>query len=259
MKISVKLTLYLAVFLFLMNGAIQARELRIVGVPAPPMRYLDENNVLRGFDIEVIDYIFKQQLGLEYTVKLIDSSPRIETEWKRGSFDVLLTYSYKESRAEYLIYPTQSHVNVSWHLFILKENVGKIAFETYSDLEGLTIGVSDGKSYSPEFWEASQTIFSIDSMAKDSLQINKLLGRRFDAVPLETASALYKAIVGGYLDRIAYLERPVAQKAYYNLFVKASDYPDLPQLVEDYDAILDSMKKDGTLESILTRYGLTVD
>lgn len=64
MKRKAELFFYCSCIIILINSILIAQEPKIVGVPALPMRYLDENNILQGFDIEVIDYIFKQQLGL---------------------------------------------------------------------------------------------------------------------------------------------------------------------------------------------------
>ncbi|MFC1851662.1 substrate-binding periplasmic protein [candidate division CSSED10-310 bacterium] len=241
-----------------MSLPVQARELIIVGVPAPPMRYFDEQKNLKGFDIEVIDFILTRRLGLKYTVKLIDSSPRIKKECQKGHFDILLSFSHKEERSIYLIYPKESHVSVAWHFFILKKNAGKIVFNTYEDLKGWRIGATAGKSYTPAFWEAGKSFLKLDIMATDEPQIRKLLKGRIDAVPLETASALYEARTGRYLNQITYLKKPIKRKPYYNTFVKNSPYPNLDKLMKMYDRELKEMKGNGTLAALQRKYGLEV-
>ncbi|MDE1463718.1 substrate-binding periplasmic protein [Spartinivicinus poritis] len=230
-----------------------ARKLIVVGVPAPPMRYLDSNKQPRGFDIDVLDHILKK-LGHEYIVVLIDSSPRIEIMWQKGDMDILMTYSYKEKRGKYLIYPKESHVKVAWNFFIRKEDKEKIKFQDYSDLKEWRVGASSGKSYTKEFWEATKLFPNIQIIPRDAVQLSKLINKRLDVVPLETLSALYKAHQQGISDQITYLKKPLKIKPYYNLFVKASSYPNLKSLVKKYDEELLRMKHDGTLGRIKQKY-----
>lgn len=234
----------------------QARKLVVVGIPAPPMRYLDTNNQPKGFDIDVLDHILKK-LDHEYVIVLVDSSPRVEIMWKKGNMDILMTYSYKEERAKYLIYPNESHVTVAWNFFIRKEDKGKIRFQNYSDLKKWRVGASSGKSYTKEFWEASKSYPYMQIISRDGLQLNKLVSKRLDVVPLETLSALYKAHQEGIANQVSYLKKPLKVKPYYNLFVKASTYPGLKSLVKKYDEELIRMKQDGTLRSIKKKYYFT--
>ncbi|MCX4026191.1 transporter substrate-binding domain-containing protein [Endozoicomonas sp. SM1973] len=231
----------------------QARKLIIVGIPAPPMRYLDTNKQPKGFDIDVLDHILNK-LGHKYVVVLIDSSPRVEIMWKKGDMDILMTYSYKKERVKYLIYPKESHVTVAWNFFIRKEDEGKIRFENYSDLKKWRVGASSGKSYTKEFWEASKSYPFIQIIPRDNLQLNKLINKRVDIVPLETISALYKAHQKGISEKITYLKKPLKIKPYYNLFVKASTYPSLNKLVKKYDEELFKMKQDNTLKKLKHKY-----
>ncbi|WP_163835579.1 substrate-binding periplasmic protein [Spartinivicinus ruber] len=231
----------------------QARKLVIVGIPAPPMRYLDTNNQPKGFDIDVLNHILNK-LGHKYVVVLIDSSPRVEIMWKKGDMDILMTYSYKKERTKYLLYPKESHVTVAWNFFIRKEDIGKISFQKYSDLKKWRVGASSGKSYTKEFWEASKSYPYIQIIPRDDLQLNKLVNKRLDVVPLETMSALYKAHQKGISEKITYLKKPLKVKPYYNLFVKASSYPSLNKLIKNYDEELLKMKQNGILKKIKRKY-----
>lgn len=234
----------------------QNRKLLVVGVPAEPMRYYDKNDIVVGFDIDIIDHIFNK-IGIEYSVTLIDSSPRIESEYKKGNFDILLTYSWKEEREEFLIYPRESHVTVDWNFFIRTEDKYKIFFDTFDDLNSLRVAASSGKSYTDEFWSASKSFDNFLVIPQDRLQIKMLIGNRFDIVPLETFVTKYLAKKGNYSDKIYMLPKTLKSKPYYNLFVKNSTYPNLNELIEKYDEELRLMKMDGTYDRILAKYGIT--
>jgi polar amino acid transport system substrate-binding protein len=235
------------------NANAQERELIVAGVPAAPMRYFDSNKQVKGLDIEIVDHIFKK-LGVKYRVELIDSNPRLEVGWKNGDYDMLLTFSYKEERAKYLTYPKESHLDVKWNFFILEENSKKITFNTLEDLKGLTIGVSTGKSYTPEFWGAGKSFLKFDEIAQDDLQMGKLDGGRIDIVPLETVAALHKIKNGSFKKKMTFLKKPLSSKPYYNTFVKASTYPGIDELAAKYDIALKKMKQDGSLKTILEKY-----
>ncbi|HPO49898.1 MAG TPA: ABC transporter substrate-binding protein, partial [Spirochaetota bacterium] len=93
-----------------------------------------------------------------------------------------------------------------------------------------------------------------DEVVKDELQITKLLNGRIDMAPLSTSTTLYKASKNGYLDKITYLPKPMKSEAYYNTFVKKSDYPGLKDIIKNYDAILSRMKAEGILQKIRDKY-----
>ncbi|SLM32479.1 putative amino acid ABC transporter, periplasmic amino acid-binding protein [Desulfamplus magnetovallimortis] len=235
-----------------------SRELIIMGVPKEPMRYIDENNKPSGIDIEIIDYIFKK-LEIDYKVIFIKSSKRLEFIWQQDEpeVDMVLTYSHNDFREQFLVYAEESHIAISWHFFILKENEGKFVYNDFSDFNGLTMGATIGYAYTEEFWEAvSRGIMKIDSHPVNEFQIKKLLGKRFDIVPLNTIATMYQAKKEGYIDKITYLSKPLTEKNYFNTFVKKSSWPDLPLLVKKYDEILREMKQNGTLEGIMRSYGL---
>ncbi|OHD40449.1 MAG: hypothetical protein A2015_13955 [Spirochaetes bacterium GWF1_31_7] len=236
---------------------LNARDLIIGGKKSEQSRWFNEaTQKYTGFDVEVIDYIMKK-LGISYTVLLEESSTRLEHGWQdvRPYYDMVFTYSFKKERLKYLIYPSESHVNIEWNFFIRKEDEGKYTFNSYKDLKGLRIGFTKGQSYSDGFLDAiSRNLFIIDEVVQDSLQIPKLLNYRIDAVPLSTSTTLYVAEKDGYRNKISYLPKPVKSEPYYNTFVKNSDYPDLMKIIPRYDRVLKQMKKDGTLKMIAEKY-----
>lgn len=250
---------FVLLIVFVMSFAgVYARELVIAGIPEEPNRWVDKNGKMVGIDIEIIDYIMKK-MNVPYKVILEDSSARLEGISKRDKpdYDMVFTYSKNLQREAYLTFAEESHISFSWNFFVLKENSGKIKFESYNDLKGLRIGITKGISYSDEFNQAAKDgMFITDEVVKNDLQMNKLLNKRIDAVPMNTQATLYEAKRDGYADKIVYLPKPIKDKPYYNTFVKKSDYPGLGDIQKKYDEILKQMKKDGTLKAILAKYGI---
>lgn len=233
------------------------RELIIVGIPEEPNRWMKDGQAV-GLDVDIIDHVMKK-LGIPYKVQLVDSSARLEVDSKASPAvcDMVFTYSYNDERAKYLHYPRESHINFNWNFFYLKEHEGRYVFNSYKDLAKWTIGITKGVSYSDELMKAIQEVpLKVDESVIHEKQLDKLLLKRFDLTPLNTKATLFEARKMGVLDKIAYLPKPIKDKAYFNTFVKASTYPQLMEISAKYDEVLRQMKKDGTLAKIYANYGI---
>jgi len=234
------------------------REFIIAGIPEEPNRWFDANGKMVGIDIDIIEYIMKK-MEIPYKIILESSSARLEANWMSDQppYDLVFTYSHKAERETYLYYAKESHIEFSWNFFIKKEDEGKYKFEKWEDLKPYKIGATQGISYSDEFWKAhADGLFDLDIVQKNEIQMDKLLAKRIDMVPLNTQATLCEAKKNGFLDKISYLPKPIKSKPYYNTFVKKSSYPDLNGIMVKYDEILKEMKADGTLKSLLSKYGL---
>lgn len=235
--------------LCLLVSSASARDLVILATPEEPYKFV-ENGVHKGIDIEVIDEVMRR-LGLTYSVELIESGTRIQQEAMSGRADMLLLFSKKPDRMEFLLYPEESYIDISWNFFVRAEDEGKIDFENFQDLAGLQIGITQDFAYTPEFLKSG---LAFNTVPQNTLQIGMLLAKRIDAVPMNTISTLYEEKKAGRLDKLSFLANPLITKPYYNVFAKASSYPDIEGLVARYDQTIRDMKADGTLEAILVKY-----
>lgn len=235
--------------LILFANAAPARDLIILATPEEPYKFV-ENGIYKGIDVDVIDEVMRR-LGVTYSLELIESGTRIQQEAMSGRADMLLLFSRKPERMEFLHYPEESYIDISWNFFIRAEDEGKIEFRDFQDLAGLQIGITQDFSYTPAFLGSG---LNFQTVPRNTLQIGMLLAGRTDAVPMNTISTLYEEKKAGRLEKLSYLARPLITKPYYNVFAKASSFPDIEGLVERYDATIRAMKADGTLDSILVRY-----
>lgn len=245
------------VFWGLLGPTLQARELVIGGIPEKPLRWVAPDGTIVGFDVEVMDCIMKK-LQRDYRIELVDSSARLERNAREqpSPYDMVFTFSHTNERQSFLWYAKESHISFNWNFFLRKEDEGKFSFNSYADLAPWTIGITRGMSYSDEFLRAIETVpLKVDQVATNKLQLDKLLARRFDLVPLNTKATLYEARERGILERISYLPKPVKDKAYFNTFVKNSSHPELQALIPQYDAALRQMRSDGTLAHLMIKYG----
>ncbi|QDG78696.1 ABC transporter substrate-binding protein [Labrenzia sp. PHM005] len=229
--------------------AAQCQPLILAANPQAPFKF-EQDGQLQGIDIEIMRTVL-DRLEIDYQVRLIKSDKRLQIEAKAGRIDMLLLYSKNEARQVYLEYPEESYVDLNWNFFIRSADQGKFTYTTLDDLKHLRIGATQGISYTEEFWNAG---LQLDLEAENSLQMNKLLAGRIDAVPLNTIATLYRAQIGGYRDQISFLPKPMKSKAYFNVFSKTSAHPEMARLKANYDRIIRQLIEDGTIDKVKQRY-----
>lgn len=234
----------------------------VAGIPTPPYRYIGENGKPTGIDVEIIDYIMKD-LGINYKIVLESSSPRLAYNWQNTSrYDMVMTYSYKDKRAKYLTYAKEHHLIIQWHFFIRKADENRIKFNSYNDFKNYKVGAIEGFAYTDDFWrEVKKGTFKIDKIPKNETdrQLNKLISKRIDIVPLNTIAALYQAKNENIQKDIIFLKRPLKKKKYYNTFPKLSKHPLRMKVIKNYDRILKKMKRNGQYKKILNKYIGNID
>lgn len=236
----------------------ETRTLVIAGIEEAPTRFLDEAGEPAGIDVDLFHLIMEEMDIEDYEIIIESSSTRLERNWQNGLvYDMVFTYSYREEREEHLIFPEESHVTISWQFFALSSRRGEFRFDTYEDLQGLRIGLTEGFSYIDELWQAAdEEVFTPDIVVSNNLQMEKLLNGRIDLLPYNTFAAWYEAQQGEFTDSIYALPRPIKDRPYYNTFVRASDYPGIEELPVQYDAALRRLKEQGVVQRILRRYGV---
>lgn len=221
----------------------------IVGSPQLLFK-MEEIGAYKGIDIEILQHVM-QELKIPYKIKLIDSDKRILKEAKQGRVDMIISFSKKSSRMEYLDYPQESYKQITWNFFIRKSDQGKIRFNTFGDLKGLRVGATLGVSYTDEFWNAE---LDLNTVTKNALQIKKLLNHRIDIVPMNTLNTMYEAKYLGHLEQIDYLPKALKSHSYYNSFPKASTYPNKAIIMQRYDQAIKKLQADGTIQAIFDKY-----
>ncbi|MCP4486705.1 MAG: amino acid ABC transporter substrate-binding protein [Gammaproteobacteria bacterium] len=243
LKIAVLITLLLA------NSSVVARNLILLAFPEEPSKY-EENGEIKGIDVEIIDRVMKQ-LGIGYEIHLVESNARILKQAKLGEADIIFLFSKNDARLDYLTYPKESYRNLVWNFFIRKEDQGEIHYETFADFENLIVGATKNVAYTPDFWNAN---LNLEIVAHDRLQLPKLLKKRIDVVPRNTIQTLYEEGKSGNIEQLAYLPRSFKNEPYYFAFSKASDYPNMNEIIKRYDEIIKTMKEDGTILKIMEKY-----
>lgn len=236
-------------FIFPLSAPVQAAPFVIVGTPEPPFKMKTLRGI-EGIDVSILSHIMKQ-LGIEYEIQLIESGARIIREAELGRIDMVMSFSYKPSRTEYLMYPQQSYKTVSWHFFVHKSQYAKFHFEQLSDLSDASIGAVNEWAYTPEFWNSG---LSITSVSKHTLLLNMLLRSRIDLALMNTVETLYELKRRGLQNTLLYLPKPLIQRPYFNVLVKKSSHPMKDRIVQEYDPLVQRLMEQGYIDQVYDSY-----
>ncbi len=136
---------------------------------------------------------------------------------------MLISFSKKEERKEFLVYPNNYYRFINWNFFIRAEDARKIRYQKFEDLKPYKIGVARGVSYTKEFWK-TQAFLEFFLVAKEELLFPMLLSKRVDIIPMSTQSALVKIKNEGIHNAVTYLPKAFKSKPYYDVIVKNSPY-----------------------------------
>jgi len=244
---------YLLFLIFFLSNPLAAqveRKFIMAGDVEPVFRYIDDSGNVTGIDVEIIDLLMKE-LDVPYEFKLIHSTTRGVAEARRGSVDMLISKIMTEERKEYLIYPGETYRDIAWNFFIRKEDEAKIKYDALDDLKGLRVGATKSFAYTDEFWTAD---LDLDVMVVNDTQIDKLIMKRIDIVPMTTLSTLYNIRRNGQIDKVTYLPKVLVYTKLYNVFTEASTFPNKEELIREYDVVIRKLIESGEIQAIFDKY-----
>ncbi|WP_404424442.1 substrate-binding periplasmic protein [Thalassospira australica] len=227
-----------------------ARTLIIEGLSEAPLKWMVDGDP-RGIDIDIMTEVLNDMGITDYRFQLVDNGRRLLHNAQNGSSDIILTLSQNDERSQYLHYPDEAHLLLDWRFAVRAEDRDRITFDDFPDLARHRVGAAAEYSYTDTFWQSG---LDIEIVAKNDLLIPMLLENRFDVVPVNYLSTLYETLRNGQREQIAFIYPPLRRAPYYNVFSKASDYPDKDAFLKRYDQIILEMRSDGRLATIFQDY-----
>ncbi|MBT4500453.1 MAG: transporter substrate-binding domain-containing protein [Gemmatimonadetes bacterium] len=248
LKLKYCFILFYAVFL----TSAAAAEIEVATIDWKPYSGRDLTNY--GFTSEIVSKAFERSgLGVKFTF-LPWKRARQETEM--GKIDVLSPAYFSAERAQ--IYAVSEPY--AWSTLVFCKKKGKdITYKELKDLKPYKIGVVMGYVNSPEFDRADY--LQKDSAPSDLLNLKKLLGGRVDLIVIDKFAAVDLLAHNPKLkttpDDIVFLDPPVAVHPIHILISKKT--PDFARKMEAFNSGLQEITKDGTVEKILKKHGLSVD
>lgn len=236
--------------LCVMSTHVVARALVIEGLEEEPLKWMDHEEA-KGIDIDIMTEVLNTMGITNYVFRFVDTGSRLLQNARNGKSDIALTLSMNNHRARYLIYPNEAHLLLDWRFAVRADDKDIIRFEDFADLARFRIGAAADYSYTSTFWNSG---LDIQRVARSDLLIPMLLQNRFDAAPVNYLNTIYDSLQNSYRDKVAFLYPPLRRAPYYNVFSRASDYPDKEKFLAEYDEIIREMRDDGRLLSIFERH-----
>lgn len=239
--------IYLLILLMLIVLGLSAKTYTVVCEEYPPYEYL-ENGKPTGLDIEILQAV-AQKAGIEFKYNFVP--------WERALYltknkqaDAIISLFKTAEREEFLLFPEEG-LAYERNVIFAKENYNR-EINKIDDLKNLTIGVTSGYSYGPEFddYVGVNKDFSND---QDTM-IRKFANNRFEIF-------ITNELVGHYLLK----KQGVAN--YKTLGYVADDqmlYMGISKGMADseilYDKVntaLKELKQSGELDAIRKKYTAT--
>jgi len=180
--------------------------------------------------------------------------------WKRalekglaGDFDMILGAYYTREREQLLAY---SHPIGKLELCLVKRKGENIQFSSLADLKPYRIGHIRGAAVNSEFDRAAHTFLNIEYVSILEYNIRKLLNHRIDLL-VDKKFMVQKIVRENYpdsIDKIEFLNPPLQYRAFYNAFPRSRS--DSLQNLKLFNAALEELRADGTMDDIFRRHGL---
>ncbi len=218
---------------FLLNSVGQtARSVNLVCDIWPPYQ-MKSRDGMSGFSVDVVTAVFGR---MDVEIEGVTSFP-----WKRalvmvehGRADALFSANYTPDRAVFARYPEEMLVNSPWVIWTRGEKITSL-----DELKGRTIGVVNGYSYTPEFWDFIETHCTVQKVHSDEVNFKKLAAGRIDATVAEFGNGHYLTTLFGLNNVKAHLNFPIKEDGLYIIFNRDSA---AAEFVEEFSEQLKAFK-----------------
>lgn len=221
----------------------------------PPYFFAGQPNKPKGLGREILDECLKnQKRTLEFKFYPI---ARMFEYLKNGKLDLNIL-SHVAERESYVQYGKEVVFSESYHAFAPSSK--KFSAKQQEDLDTLRMGHLVGLTTTQAFdayVEKRKQKKSLTSVMTPEAGFDMLLSGRIDVFVETRETFLWLKKENPRLGNIVELELPIKDADYFVAQSKLSPrFADKPLYVESIDTCLRQMKKDGSYDKILARYGL---
>lgn len=231
-------------------GAAGADELTVVASPWPP--YVGERLERKGLAVDIVTEALRRA-GYEPKVTVVEW-PRDLEGTQSGEFDVIASVWRTDERAESLSF-SEPYLLSETHFVKLRD--ANYRYDTLEDLKGLRIGIVGGYAYGGE---ASKGELDLKPVRQASVAQNlrSLMAGKLDLVLADERVALYELNASIYdgMRKTAILPKPYSSRGLRMAVSKQRT--DHTEIVESFDAAIETMKQDGSYAEILSAHRASV-
>lgn len=228
-----------------MNAQAQ-RTLDLATFDYPPYM-VEENEQAKGPVVDAIQEIFRR-MRLGTNIRFYRSQ-RALLLMEMAKVDGMFTLKKSPEREQSMLFPNESLLEQEYVIFVPRDS--RLNFDgNLASLRNVTLGVAEKVSYGQRFDTAvAQGAFlHLEVAYSFELNFKKLLAGRMDALISSRTMGLAMLRRLGGLDQCKVIGPPVEVVPSYLAF---SRKPGNDELARQFDTIVRSMKKDGSLKRLL--------
>jgi len=236
-------------FSCILASSLSARTLNLVTLEYPPYEYT-QNGEIKGMAVDIVKVIFKE-MNQPITIEVLPWARAIKYI-KDGQRDAIFTAFKNPKRETFADYSSSTLMAQVVSLFVKKGS--KIKYEgNLNELSTYSIGVVRKVSYGKLLDEAiTNNVFKrVDSVNDGTQNFKRLLKGRIDMVASNKYGGLHILKQLKQSDEVKELPKQLQAVASYIAFSKKQNLTDIR---DEFDVILNRLKKDGTYSKILKSY-----
>ena len=242
------------------------RPLVIAAENYPPFEYLKDDKPV-GIDVEIIQKIMDK---LNVPVKFnFYPFARVNMLLKKGKTDAATSLSYKKEREKFLYYsdsqkafattgkiPADSMWTSEYVFFIKRQFADALHFDSYEQMrkDKYRVGVIRDYSYHQKFLDAKLDKYIYSNLTE---ALRALAKGVVDAVPFDRTIGLWLLKENNFENQLTFLSKPLFRKPYNLVFSKKSDFPNLKNIMREFNKELEKMHISGEIASINKKYTCT--
>lgn len=212
----------------------------------PPYEFANPMGKALGFDVEVIDRVFKD-IDIDAQFKFVPWNRVINTV-KKGEAAGYFSCAYKPEREAYSYY--SDLLSTATQGIIVKRGFDVSGIRYVSDLKRLRIGTVEGYAANQYLKDAD---IEFEKIGHISNAFPMLSRERFDALFLSLEAGMYLASEAGLSDQLAYIPmQDIPVRKYYLCF--SNQLENHKEIAEKFNKKLAEFREDGTYEMIHDRY-----
>lgn len=212
----------------------------------PPYEFANPMGKALGFDVEVIDQVFKA-INVDVQFKFVPWNRVINTV-KKGDAAGYFSCAYKAEREAYSYY--SDVLSTATQGIIVKRSYDVSGVRYVSDLKDIRIGSVEGYAANKYLDEAG---IKFEKVGHISNAFPMLSRDRIDGLFLSLEAAMYLASEAGLSDQLAYIPmQDIPVRKYYLCF--SNQLENYKEIAARFNQKLAEFREDGTYEMIHDRY-----
>lgn len=215
----------------------------------PP--YVGESLNKNGFVAEIVETAWKKR-NYDISMNFLPIK-RAVASTKDGLYMAMFPYIQMDMESDNDLLLSDPFAGTAI-VFYKRKSDPPLKYTKLEDLKQYTFGTVLGFSYTPEFDNADY--IKKDRARKDKLNFLKLVKDRIDIVIADkyVADNLFRNELADIAGSVEQIDPPFSVRPIYVAFSKS--HPDAQKMVEEFNLGLREIKRDGTLNTIMEKYGL---